>query len=101
MKAETEMSTNESGGKQHYRPYRAQALPPKALMEIARVRYIGFNEYGYEDENYKSIDKNEHIGRALMHIFSYLAGDTSNDHLSHAACRLLFALEIDIEEKNK
>ena len=56
-----EMSTNEIGGKQHKRPFRRQAIPPKAALEIGKVRYIGFNEYGYSDDNYKLIDANEHL----------------------------------------
>jgi len=93
------IGTNESGGKQHVRPYRMQAIPPKAIMEVGKVRYKGYNELGYDDDNYKLIDIREHIGRALSHLFAYLAGDESNDHLSHAACRTLMALEKDIELK--
>ena len=94
-------SVNEQGGKQHHRPYRMQAVPPKAIMEVGKVRYIGFNELGYDDLNYKLIPLEEHIGRALTHLYAYLAGDTSNDHLSHAACRILFALEMELDRREK
>lgn len=99
--SETEMSTNESGGKQHKRPFRCQAIPPKAALEIGKVRYVGFNEYGYSDDNYKLIDANEHLGRALRHIFLALDGEDRRNNLSHAATRLLFALEQEIENEQK
>ena len=91
--------TNDQGGRQHARPYRMQAIPPKAILEVGKVRYIGHETLGYEDDNYKKIDKEDHIGRALTHLFAYLSGDTSNEHLSHAACRILFALEMEIEDQ--
>lgn len=78
------MGQNEAGGKQHERPYRSQALFFKALLAVSGVRY-------------KLIPKEEHIGRALTHIFAYMAGDKSNDHLSHAATRILMALEMELD----
>lgn len=90
---------NETGGKQHFRPYRMQAIPPKAIMEVGKVRWEAVNVHGYDDDNYKDIPCDEHLGRALTHIYAYLSGDRSNDHLSHASCRLLMALELFLEQQ--
>ena len=44
MSKDREISENENGGKEHFRPYRAQAIPPKALLEVAHVRHIAHEE---------------------------------------------------------
>ena len=99
MGQELEISTNESGGKQHSRPYRSEALPPKALLAVSHVRWAAHAVYHYDDDNYKLIPLTEHIGRAMTHIYAYLAGDVSNDHLAHAATRILFALEMELDKE--
>ena len=50
------------------------------------------------NRNYKRIPPEEHINHAVQHLFAYLAGDESDDHLSHAILRAMFAYEVDHEQ---
>jgi hypothetical protein len=83
--------TTEQGGKHSDSPYRLDVVPPKALLAIAAVLKEGMAKYGLD--NWRAISQREHLNHALVHVYAHLAGDQSDSHLTHAACRLLFALE--------
>jgi putative NIF3 family GTP cyclohydrolase 1 type 2 len=85
--------TNSKGGKQSDTPYRADLIPQRALLEIAKKLKEGAAKY--DEENWRNIQINEHLNHALVHIMAYLAGDGQDDHLVNAGCRILFAGEIE------
>ena len=84
---------NENGGRQSATPYAFHFLPPHALFAAAEVAKYGAEKYGETllNRNYKKIPPE------IQHLFAYLAGDESDDHLSHAILRAMFAYEVDHE----
>ena len=87
--------TNEKGAKQSDSPYRLDLVDPKALLAIGAVLKEGATKYG--EDNWRGIDLNDHINHALVHIYAYLAGDNSDDHIEHATTRMIFALNKKLE----
>ena len=85
-------TTNEAGGKQSATLYRCDLLPPIATLAVAEVLHQGAAKYG--PDNWRKIPVMDHVNHAMIHLFATMAGDTQDEHLEHAACRILFALEL-------
>lgn len=88
---------NEKGGGQSKSPYRMDLVDPKSILEIASVLKEGAEKYG--DDNWKLISTQDHLNHLLVHVYAHLAGDESDKHLAHAACRAIFALGVELEDK--
>jgi hypothetical protein len=85
--------TNAAGGKQSKTRYRCDLLPGRAVLAVAEVLSAGAEKYG--PDNWRLIPVRDHVNHALTHLLAFVAGDRSDDHLSHAACRVLFALDLE------
>lgn len=87
--------TNEHGGKQSATPYAFHLLPVSSIFAAAEVAAYGANKYGetIDNRNYIRIPVEDHINHCIQHLYAYLAGDTSDDHLGHAIVRAMFAYD--------
>lgn len=94
-----ETVVNEKGAKQSDSPYRLDLIPPLAILAESEVLKRAAVKYG--EWNWLNIDMKDHINHLLQHIFAYLAGDTSDDHLVNIACRAHFALELQERAKSE
>lgn len=99
---------SEQDGKQseiHCRP----DMMPLATLKIAEVCDTGLKKYDADNlmlstigpisPNWHKITSRDHINHALYHIYQQLSGSTNEEHLAHAACRIMFALEMDLRGK--
>ncbi len=90
------MTTNEKGGSQSDIPVRFDLIDAKAMFEMAKVLDHGAKKYGAN--NWRLIDVEDHLNHLLMHTYAYLAGDRTDEHLSHILCRATFALGVSLQE---
>lgn len=93
--AEGDTVTNAEGGRQSYIGARFDLLPPDATLAVAEVLHGGAEKYG--EENWRKIAKRDHINHAIAHLFAFLrnGGRGEEPDLRHAACRVMFALDLD------
>lgn len=100
------VETNSRGGKQSKLSTRHDLVPPAALHAVALTLAEGAEKYG--ERNWRKIDVMSHLNHALTHLNNYrmlLISDVTpydadsvnaEEELSHAATRLLMALEIEL-----
>lgn len=86
---------NEKGGGQSKTHYRFDLADPKAMFEMTKVLAYGAERYGAD--NWRLIDITDHLNHLIIHAYAYLAGDRSDEHLSHIMCRSLFAQGVAVQ----
>jgi hypothetical protein len=96
------LTTNEMGGVQSKLETRCDLLPPLATLAVSHVLSYGAESHG--EDNWHAISVKEHLNHAITHIYEFLADDQNpwrktprdENHLDHAACRMMMALEISL-----
>lgn len=86
-----------SKGLQSPTNYRLDLIPPEAIFSLGRILQTGAEKYG--EDNWKEIPSRNHINKALIHLYAYLAGDTQDEHLDHAFTRIAMAIATKEEQE--
>ena len=79
---------------------RMDLLPPLALVEVSKV--LGYGAAKYEAHNWRrATTLGRYSAAALRHVFAWLSGEDRDaesglHHLAHAACCVLFLLELQM-----
>lgn len=68
---------------------RLDLIPLEFLRRVGATLMTGAEKYG-EFNWQKGMPIAECANHALQHLYKYLDGDTSEDHIAHAACNLAF-----------
>jgi hypothetical protein len=89
--------TNEKGGRQSYIKVAYVLMDSYAMNQMAQVLWHGANKYGVD--NWKLIHSKDHVNHAMNHIFLWLAGDKTENHLVNAFTRLMFAVAMEKQEQ--
>ncbi len=96
MASEGQTIENEQGGKQSFTEADFSQVPALALRLLAQCCGFGSRKYG--PGNWKKISIDSQIAHAMNHLNEFRAGDRSEPHLVNAAVRVMFALELAVEQ---
>lgn len=91
------IETNADGGSQSVIEHTFGTMPLTALSALSRLQKLGDQKYGAN--NWRLIPEPEHINHAFAHLLGHCTGDRTEDHLLHAAWRLIAALEVRLTQK--
>lgn len=88
------MRTHDTGAKRSRDAdgFRYDLISPFFMRSVAKVLAEGAPKYG-EHNWRKGFKFSDVINHLMQHVEKYRAGDTSEDHLGHAACNLMFLME--------
>lgn len=73
---------------------RYDLITPIGLRRVAETYKEGCDKYGAFNWE-KGMPVNDILNHGIRHIYEYLSGDRTEDHLAHAAWNLLAAMHIE------
>lgn len=79
--------------------YRFSLIPPFGITSVAMTMAEGERK-GYKNQGWQVLGIDTHLDHAMGHIMAHMMGDRKENHLSHAACRILMALDTYERECN-
>jgi len=79
------------------------AVPPNALLAVAKVLTFGAQKYGRDNWHQVENLETRYMDAALRHINAHQRGEqldpeSGENHLAHAVCSLMFILEKECEK---
>jgi hypothetical protein len=106
IREDAPLEVTSTGAVQSSFPYKFANIPPEAMYILAEVLNYGVDKYCKDgsdttEPNMRNISVKDHINHALGHIYAFLAGQTDEDHLSHALCRIVYAVTVQQYEPYK
>lgn len=89
-------SGKHGGIREHFYPM-FELLEPELLRRVANVMTTGAEKYTVD--NWKSFDDKQILDlqrHVFQHTVSFMAGDTSEDHLANAVCNIMFIMYFEV-----
>ena len=83
------------GGKRDRVSERFDLVPADAMLAVSKAMGEGAQKYG--DENWRGLPLGNIVNHAVRHVFLWMSGDRSEDHLGHAAAGLLMAKDMEVK----
>lgn len=87
----------EGGGQRDKVEERFDLVPPDAMLAVAKAMGEGAAKYG--NENWRRLPIDNIVNHAVRHVFLWMSGDRSEDHLGHAAAGMLMAKDMEVRNE--
>lgn len=99
LEPDAPMVEDANGYKTRATPYRLDLMPADAILHVTSIFTSGAKDHG--DWNWLKGSALHHVGKAGVHLLAWMAGDRSDDHLGHAACRVMMALTLELRKTDE